>query len=283
MRGSGSDAIGISEEAGAGMSEVIVAGERFRVRIEGGTKRGGGDVETVALAHQLGGSLGVWDAVAPALAERFRIVRFDCRGHGASVAPSGPYSLDGLARDAIGVLDALGVAQAHWIGLSMGAMIGQAAMLAAPARIGRAILANTAARLGAPEVWNERITAVRRLGAAGMAQATQQRWFTPEFAAAEPQAVAQVMAAFRATPAAGYAGACAALRDADLSEAVRRIRHRVLVIVGSRDPSAPPALGAYVASAIEGARLSSLATSHISPVEDADGFARAAIDFLTAP
>ncbi|ACK51018.1 alpha/beta hydrolase fold protein [Methylocella silvestris BL2] len=260
------------------MSEIIVAGEPFNIRLDGDA-----DAPVLILAHQLGGALQVWDRLAPALSERFRVLRYDSRGHGSSVANPGPYSIAGLARDAIGLLDALQIEKAHWIGLSMGAIVGQAAMLLAPARIGRAVLANTAAQLGTPDLWNARISAMRADGGAGIASATQERWFTPEFCEAEPAAVKAVMDDFRATPVEGYASACGALRDVDLREAIRSISHETLVIVGARDPSAPPALGAYVASVIEGARLVTLETSHISPVEDVEGFLEATLEFLTAP
>ncbi|WP_210200247.1 3-oxoadipate enol-lactonase [Methylocella silvestris] len=260
------------------MSKINVAGEPFNIRLDGKA-----DAPVLILAHQLGGALAVWDRLAPALSAHFRVLRYDSRGHGASVANPGPYSIAALARDAIGLLDALKIEKAHWIGLSMGAIVGQAVMLLAPARIGRAILANTAAQLGTPDLWNARIGAVRAGGGAGMAGATEERWFTPAFRQAEPAAVQAVMDDFRATPIEGYASACGALRDADLREAVRSIRHETLVIVGARDPSAPPALAAYVASVIEGARLVTLETSHISPVEDAEGFLEAALEFLTAP
>ncbi|WP_374306669.1 alpha/beta fold hydrolase [Methylocella sp.] len=260
------------------MAQIMVEGAALNVRVEGPD-----DGEAVILAHHLGGSLEVFDAVAPALAERFRLVRYDCRGHGASAASPAPYSIFGLARDAIALLDALGIERAHWIGLSMGGMTGLAAMLAAPSRIGRAALANTAAKVGSPDLWNGRIRAARRDGPASLSEATQARWFTPEFLAAEPAAVEKVMANFRATSAEGYAGGCAALRDADLREAIGGVSHKVLVVAGARDPSSPPELAAFVAGAIEGAGLATLDTSHMSAVEDAEGFAAAVLAFLAEP
>lgn len=260
------------------MEKVVIAGEPFNVCLEGEERR-----ETIVLAHQLGGSLAVWDDLMPALRDRFRVLRFDSRGHGASVGPHVPGSLNEYARDALAVMKATGVERAHWIGLSMGAMIGQAVMALEPDRIGRAVLASTAAQYGSPDIWNGRIAAVRAKGTAGLAAPTQERWFTPKFCAAQPDAVARVMAAFRATSTEGYAAACAALRDADQRDLLPSIRSRVLVIVGAHDCSAPPELGAAVAGLIAGARLVALDASHLSPVEDAAGFAEAALEFLTAP
>ena len=260
------------------MSEITIAGERFNVRLEGDESK-----PVVALAHQLGGSLAVWEPLMPALLEHFRVLRWDSRGHGASVANDGPYSIAQLARDAIAIFDALGIEKAHWLGLSMGAIVGQAALIAAPHRIGRAALANTAAKLGTPDIWNARIRAALDDGMEAMAGTVAARWFTPEFREAEPETVEAILFILRETPPQGYAAASAALRDVDQREAIRSIRNKVLVIVGRYDPSAPPELGAFVAHAIEGARLVTLESSHISPIEQAEAFARAAIDFLIAP
>jgi 3-oxoadipate enol-lactonase len=165
----------------------------------------------------------------------------------------------------------------------MGAIVGQAALIAAPERIGRAVLANTAAKLGTPDIWNDRILAAREEGLEAMAGAVAARWFTPEFREADPEAVEAVLFILRETSPQGYAAASAALRDVDQREAIRSIRNKVLVIVGRRDPSAPPALGAFVAGAIEDARLATLESSHISHIEQPDAFVVAVIDFLTAP
>jgi 3-oxoadipate enol-lactonase len=259
------------------MTELTIAGETFNIRLEGDE-----DKAVLALAHQLGGSLAVWEPLMPALLEHFRVLRWDSRGHGASVANEGPYSVAGLARDAIAIFDARGIEKAHWVGLSMGAVVGQAALIAAPERIGRAVLANTAAKLGTPEIWNARIEAARRDGLEAMAGAVATRWFTPEFREAEPETVEAILNVLRETPPLGYAAACAALRDCDQREAIRSIRNKVLAIVGRYDPSAPPELGAFVAGAIKGARLTTLDSSHISPIEQTAAFAEEVIDFLTA-
>jgi 3-oxoadipate enol-lactonase len=260
------------------MTEITLAGETFNVRLEGDETK-----EILALAHQLGGSLTVWEPLMPALLERFRVLRWDSRGHGGSVANGGPYSVAQLARDAIAIFDALGIDKAHWLGLSMGAIVGQAAMIAAPARIRRAVLANTAAQLGTPDIWNARIQTVRQEGMEAIVGSVAARWFTAEFRRAEPEIVEAILFVLRESSPEGYAAACAALRDADQREAIRSIRNKALVIVGSDDSSAPPELGSFVAIAIEGARLVTLESAHISPIEQTDAFLMAAIDFLTAP
>jgi 3-oxoadipate enol-lactonase len=165
----------------------------------------------------------------------------------------------------------------------MGAIVGQAALIAAPDRIGRAVLANTAAQLGTPDIWNARIEAVRRDGMEAIAGTVAARWFTAEFRRAEPEIVEAILFVLRENPPEGYAAACAAIRDADQREAIRSIRNKVLVIVGRDDSSAPPELGVYVASAIEGARLVTLEAAHISHLEQTEAFLRATLEFLAAP
>ncbi len=209
-------------------------------------------------------------------------MRYDSRGHGASVADPGPYSIAGLAKDALGILDALGVEKAHWLGLSKGGLVGQWLLVHAPERINRAVLANTAAQIPGPDLWNERIEAVRDQGLEALAESVAERWFTKGFRDANPEAVEGVLARLRQTPAQGYAAAAAAIRDADLREAVRTIANPVLVIVGRHDQSTPPGLGALLASSIQGARLATLEASHISNVEDPDNFTNAVVEFLTA-
>ncbi len=258
------------------MAEIALAGEPFHFLVEGDQTK-----DALVLAHHLGGALEFWDPLMPAFLKHFRVLRFDMRGHGSSVAGEGPYSIAGLAQDALGLLDALGIEKAHWLGLSMGAFVAQAVLISAPERVGRAVLVSAAAQIGAPDLWNSRI-AMARADLEGMTEATAERWFTPEFRAAEPEAVSRVMDIFRKTSAEGYAGGCAALRDVDLREAIRSVSNKVLVIVGRHDPAAPPPLGAYVAGAIPGAKLVTLEASHLSPIEDREGFLAAAIDFLTA-
>ncbi|MEJ0096617.1 MAG: 3-oxoadipate enol-lactonase [Methylocella sp.] len=259
------------------MTDITVGGETFNVVVEGDESK-----EVLVLAHQLGGDLHVWDAQIPALLEHFRIVRYDSRGHGASVADEGPYSVARLTQDALGIMDALGVEKAHWLGIGMGAIVGQGAMIQAPERIRRAVLASTAAQIGTPDIWNARIQTVRAAGMADTADALAERWFTQPFREAEPEAVETTLSIARATPLQGYLAACAALRDADQREAIRSIKNKVLVVVGRHDPAVPPALGALVAHSIDGAKLVTLEAAHISNIEDAENFTETVVDFLTA-
>lgn len=250
--------------------------ERFRVRQDGPA-----DAPVILMAHALGADLTMWDAVTPALARRYRVVRYDSRGHGGSVAEARPTSMAELAGDALAILDALDVERAHFVGLSMGGMVGQWLAVHAPERLRRVVLCNTAAALGPPEIWNARIRAVRA-GMGGLTQSVMERWFTPQFRRASPQTVGRIASVFEATRPEGYAACCAAIRDADQRWSARDARAEVTVLVGARDPSTPPALGRALADAIPGARLASVDAAHLTCVERPGDFAAAVLATLDA-
>ncbi len=231
----------------------------------------------------MGTNLHLWDPQIPALAEHFRILRYDSRGHVASVANQGLYSVEDLGRDAVAIMDALGIERANWLGLSMGSIVGLWLLVHARGRVGRAVLASPAAHIPGPDLWNNRIQSARATGMNGVAVAAAERWFTKTFRDAKPEKLETVMEMVRATPLHGYLAACAAIRDMDMREAIRSIRNKVLVIAGRHDLSTPPGLGALVASSIEGANFVTLEASHLSNIEDEPNFTKAAVDFLTAP
>jgi 3-oxoadipate enol-lactonase len=255
-----------------------IAGETFNVLIEGDENK-----ETLMLSNPMGTNIHYWDPQIPALAEHFRILRYDSRGHGASVANEGPYSVEGLGRDALAIMDALGIERAHWLGLSLGSIVGLWLLVHARERIGRAVLASTAAQIPGPDLWNSRIQSARESGMEGIASALAERWFTKHFRDTEPARVETVMEMVRTTPLHGYLAALAAVRDMDQREAIRSIRSKVLVIAGRHDPSTPPGMGALVASSIEGAKFVTLEASHMSNIEDETNFTKAVVEFLTAP
>jgi 3-oxoadipate enol-lactonase len=260
------------------MTDIIIAGEAFNVLIEGAENK-----EGLMLSNPMGTNLHLWDPQIPALAEHFRVVRYDSRGHGASVANQGPYSVEDLGRDALAIMDALGIERVHWLGLSMGSVVGLWLLVHARERIGRAVLASTAAQIPGPDLWNNRIQSARDTGMNGVAMASSERWFTKTFRDAKPEKVEAVMEMVRATPLHGYLAALAAIRDMDMREAIRSISNKVLVIAGRHDPSTPPGMGALVASSIEGAKFVTLEASHMSNIEDEANFTTAAVDFLAAP
>jgi 3-oxoadipate enol-lactonase len=233
------------------------------------------------LAHPLGANLTVWDEIAPILAEKFLVVRFDARGHGGSDSPKGPYSLSDLGGDVVALLDLLGLERAHFLGLSMSGAVGQWLMVHAPERLNKIVLANTAMHFPGPEGWNARIRAVRTEGMNGLAATIVQRWLTPAFRAAQPAKYEAVERLLRAANPAGYAACCAALRDADLRDALRSARAcPALVIIGEQDMSAPPPLGEALARKLKDAKVVRLPAAHLSCVEAKETFLAAVRDFL---
>jgi 3-oxoadipate enol-lactonase len=224
--------------------------------------------------------LTMWDRQAPTLAKTFRVLRYDTRGHGRTAVSVSPYAIDQLAQDVLRLLDALGVARAHFCGLSLGGMIGMWLGAHAGERVERLALCNTGARIGTSERWNERIAAVREGGMTRVAAAVVERWFSPEFQETAPEVVALARARLEGTPPEGYAGCCAAIRDADLFPDLPAIRSPTLVIAGSQDPATPPADGRRLAEAIPHARYVELEASHLSCLEEADRFTAELTAFL---
>ncbi|WP_020656521.1 3-oxoadipate enol-lactonase [Massilia niastensis] len=235
---------------------------------------------TVVLSNSLGTELGMWEDLAYRLARHFHVLRYDTRGHGASASPAGPYSLDLLGRDVLGLLDALDIARAHFVGLSMGGAIGQWLGVHAPHRLERLVLANTAARIGTPEGWRARAAAVRATGMEEIAAGSPGRWFTPGFVQAQPDLVGAMQANLRQADPEGYAACCDALADADLREAIVRIPVPTLVIAGALDPVTTVADARFMQEAIPGASLASVPASHLSNLEVPELFAETVDAFL---
>jgi 3-oxoadipate enol-lactonase len=225
----------------------------------------------------------MWDALAVALAPTFTVLRYDTRGHGQSTAPEGSYSFDQLVGDAIGLLDALNIERTHFVGLSMGGMIGQHLALAHSARLNKLVIANSTSRIPpeAGPLWDERITIARSQGCAGVVEGTLGRWFTPGFRSAQPLEAARIAKLIADTPAAGYIGCAGAIRALDITAQIGAIRAPTLVIAGADDPGTPPAMSETIAAAIPGARLEIIpSASHLSCIEQALTFNRLVAEFL---
>jgi len=256
---------------------IAAADARFHYRIDGPE-----GAPVVMLSNSLGTSLSMWDPQIAALAATHRVLRYDSRGHGQSEVTGGPYTIEQLARDALHVMNALGIDRARFCGLSMGGMVGQWLGANAPQRFAKLVLCNTAALIAPPEAWNARIDAVRNGGMAAIVDAVLARWFTAGFLAQATDAVAQTRAMLLATSAEGYTASCAAVRDMDLRASAARIAVPTLVIAGTYDVATPAADGRFLADRIKGARYVELAAAHLSNVESAPAFSRALIEFLTA-
>jgi 3-oxoadipate enol-lactonase len=251
---------------------------------------------TVALHHTidgrdgapilvLGASLGttgaLWQPQLPALAERFRVVRYDHRGHGHSPAPAGPYRIDDLGGDVLTLLDTLGADRVHLAGISIGGAVASWLAATAPHRIDRLALLATSPRFGTPSLWTERAGAVRAGGMPAIADQVVGRWFTPAFATRHAAVVAWVRQQLVTTPVEPYASCCAALADLDLTPLLGSIEAPTLVLAGADDPVSPPAHARSIAASIPGARVEVVPdAAHLLNIEQPDRVSRALLDFF---
>jgi 3-oxoadipate enol-lactonase len=237
------------------------------------------DAPVLVLSSSIGSSLSMWDAQTNALRERFRVLRYDHRGHGKSPVPGGPYSMDDLGRDVISLVDSLGVERFHFCGLSLGGMVGMWLASEAPERVEKLVLASTAAELGPPSMWDERIEAVTNGGMESLVDAVMERWFTENFEdRAELERIRRI---FLDTPPEGYAACSAAIRDMKLRDRLPSIKADTLVISASEDPATPPERGEEIKDAIPNARMSVIPdASHIANVEKPERFTSELVEHL---
>lgn len=241
------------------------------------TGRAGAPV--VVLAHGLLASHRFWDGVSARLEADWQVLRYDLRGHGATTVTSGDYSLDQLAQDAIGLLDALGLERVHFIGLSLGGMLGQPLAASWGDRLRSLTLANTACMQGAAQVWQQRIDLVRRQGLAPIVQPTLERWFTPAAFRDQPQLIDQARAIASGTALDGFLGGAAAVRDLSQRELAARIAVPALVIGGEHDQAIPVEASRELAATLPDARLQVLPAAHQSATEFPQAFADAWLAF----
>lgn len=250
-------------------------GAKLNVQIDG---REGAPV--LMFSNSLGTDLRMWDAQTAALADRFRIVRYDRRGHGKSDVPKGPYNMERLGLDVLSILNALKIDKINWCGLSMGGMVGQWLGANAPQRINKLILSNTSSWYPDKTPWNDRIKTVREKGLGSMVDGNMERWFTPGFIARAPEAIAKMKDMFVATNPDGYIACCEAVRDMDFRESNPKVSVPTLVIVGAQDPATPPAAGEAIRKAIPGAQLASLEAAHIANIEQPQGYTDTIVKFI---
>lgn len=237
----------------------------------------------LVLSHSLACSVRMWDPQIAALKDAYRILAYDTRGHGASSAPPGPYTLEMLADDLHGLLAALGIERPHYCGLSMGGMIGQTCALRHPGVFRSLTLADTTSRYPAEAapLWQERIRLAETQGMAPLAQPTLERWFTPAFREAHPDRVDGIRRLILATPVAGYAGCSHAIPRINLSARLKEIRCPILVIVGEDDPGTPVTMAREIHEHAPGSRLVILPkAAHLANIEAAEGFNQALGEFL---
>ncbi len=234
------------------------------------------------LSNSLGTNLSMWEPQLEQFGRHFSLLRYDARGHGRSSVPVGPYSIAQMGSDAIGLLDALSLERVHFCGLSMGGMVGLWLGTHATARVDRLVLANTAAKIGTAEGWNERIATVQKGGMGAIVPAVLERWFTADFRAREANAVAATSAMLMATSADGYVASCAAIRDMDQRADLGEIVAPTLVLFGIQDHVTTPQDSDLLVKAIASVRRLPLHAAHLSNVEAAAAFTQGVVEFLTA-
>lgn len=237
----------------------------------------------LVLSNSLGTDLGMWDSQMPAFTQALQVLRYDTRGHGKSVVSEGFYSVEQLGQDVLALLDALKIEQASFCGLSMGGLIGQWLGVNAGQRLDKLILCNTAAKIANDEVWNGRIETVLK----GREQAMRElrdgsvaRWFTPDYVEANPQTVERITQMLTTTSPEGYAGNCAAVRDADFRGQLEAIKVPTLIVAGTGDEVTTPEHARSMQASIEGAELVEFNAAHMSNVQMGDEFTRTVLAFL---
>ena len=237
----------------------------------------------ITMSHSLATDLSMWDPQAKVLAARYQVLRYDTRGHGGTDAPASAYSLSQLADDARGLLKALGIARTHWVGLSMGGMIGQTLALSTPEMLQSLSLCDTSSRIPAEAkpLWDERITIAETKGMDPHVETTIARWFTPNFVESRPDVVKPVRDMIRRTNARGYVGCCHAIRALDLTDHLSAITLPTLIIVGAQDVGTSVAASKAIQERIKGSELVILdPASHLSNLEQPEAFTQALQKFL---
>jgi 3-oxoadipate enol-lactonase len=257
------------------MPAIDADGTSINVSVEGKA-----DAPALMFSNSLGTDLHMWDEQAQHFAKKYRVIRYDQRGHGKSGAPDGPYSIERLGRDVLAILNALDIPRVNYCGLSMGGMTGMWLARAAPERFDKMIFANTAPKSQTPDSWNTRIGLVRSKGLEGIADAVMNIWFTKEFREKEPNAIARMRAMMTSHNPTGYIGCCSAIRDMDQRWVISDIKMQSLIIAGRGDNATPLKDSEFMASRIAGSKLTVLDAGHISNVEQSTAFTAALEKFL---
>ena len=247
------------------------------------TLNGPAAAPVVTLSHSLATDLGMWEPQMAVLAARYRVLRYDTRGHGGTDAPAGPYSLEQLSEDAAALLRVLGIERTHFIGLSMGGMIGQLLALNHPEMLRTLILCDTSSRVPseARPMWDERIRTAEQQGMEPHVEPTIGRWFTAPLLKERPDVVDRVRGMIRQTKPQGYIGCGHAIKLLDLTDRLSAVSVPTLVVVGEEDPGTPIAASRAIHERITGSELAILkSASHLSNIEQPEAFNQAVTAFL---
>ncbi len=242
-----------------------------------------GEGPWVTLSHSLACNLHMWDDQMAVLTKHYKVLRFDTRGHGQSGSPPGPYTLDQMADDVKGLLDALGIKQTHWVGLSMGGMIGETFALKYPGVFESLVLADTTSRRppNAEQMWSDRTKLAQEQGMGALVESTLARWFTEPYRNARKDVMARIAADIRNTPVAGFVGCCQAIAKIDLLDRLQEIKCPVFIMVGEHDHGTPPEMARQIHENLPGSDLLIIpSAAHISNIEQTEVFNKALLGFL---
>lgn len=238
----------------------------------------------ITLSHALGCDHTMWDPQVTALVDAgYRVLRFDTRGHGRSDAPPGPYTLEQLADDLLGLLQQLVVGSTHFVGLSMGGMIGQSFALKYPGILQSLVLCDTSSRYAAAArpMWHERLRVAQAAGMEALVEPTLGRWFTAPFREAHPDRIAPIAKTIRGTPVRGYVGCAQAILEMDLTARLKEIQVPSLVMVGEDDTGTPVSMAHEIRDNLPGSELAIIPrAAHLSNVEQPERFNAVLLGFL---
>ena len=259
---------------------MLITANGIRIHYELSGRKDG---PVVILSHSLASSLKMWKPQMGMLESLFRVLRYDTRGHGKSETTPAPYTLELLGEDALGLLDILGMDRVHWVGLSMGGMIGQSIALNHPERLKSLALCDTAPIIPpeAQPIWDERIEGVQKNGMKSQFETTMERWFTPSFLSLNLPMLTLIKEEFLATPAEGYIGCAGAIRKLNYLERLGEINLPTFIIVGEDDPATPVSASEAIHERIRNSKLVILpSTRHLSNVEQPRVFNENLVEFL---
>lgn len=240
----------------------------------------------LTLSHSLAAHMGMWEPQLAQLSQHFTVLRYDIRGHGQTQATDGPYTLRQLANDVVRLLQHVGAARTHWVGLSLGGMIGQTLAIEHPQLLDRVVIANSTGQ-GAPnaaQIWQERATLAQTQGMGALVQPTLSRWFTDPYRAQHPEVMARIGHMIEHTPVAGYASCCAAIAELNTLDGLTQAKQACLVLVGDQDQATPPAMSERIHQHWPASQYTVLKdAAHLSSVEQAQAFTNAVLGFLNPP
>lgn len=235
----------------------------------------------VMMANSLMSNYSMWDWNVPALTDRYRVLRYDKRGHGGSQTTPGPYSISQLADDAIALMDALKIDKVHFIGLSMGGMIGQQLGARYPERVYSLSLCDTASEMPPRSLWEDRFAIARKEGIPGLVDGTIQRWFTAPFVERAPQDIEKVRKMILGTGVEGYIGCASAVRDMAQTTMLLKIKAPTLILTGRQDPACTVEQATVLNRMIDGSKLVLIEeAAHLSNIEQPEVFNKTIREFI---